>query len=108
MSPEDRHVSDALGDIAESLSAFGDDGNTLVGVTDGLLAVAKSIAIASKVLGLNDAATPMGAIEVLSAEIKHGSERIADAIENLAQAIGGILGSRAREYGPDDFVGGDR
>lgn len=38
-------------------------------------------------LGNNDAATQMGAIENHAKEIREGSERIASAIDNLADAI---------------------
>lgn len=38
-------------------------------------------------LGTGDAATPMGAIELLANEIKEGSARIAEALEAIAQAI---------------------
>lgn len=45
------------------------------------------LAYSVKTLGLNDAATHMGAIEVLSMEVKEGTTRIAEAINNLAEAI---------------------
>lgn len=40
-----------------------------------------------KYLGTGNATTSMGAIEVLAKEVKEGSERIADAINNLADAV---------------------
>lgn len=46
-----------------------------------------SIARALNHLGLNDAATRMGAIEVLAKEIKEGSEQIASALHSIASAI---------------------
>lgn len=45
------------------------------------------IASALRALGTGDAATSMGAVELLAMEIKNGSERIAGAIETLAEAI---------------------
>jgi hypothetical protein len=38
-------------------------------------------------LGTNDAATSMGAVELLAKEVKEGTERIAIAIAQLADAI---------------------
>jgi hypothetical protein len=38
-------------------------------------------------LGLSNASTRMGALEVLSLEIKNGSERIAEALNSIAIAI---------------------
>jgi hypothetical protein len=45
------------------------------------------IAMALRFLGMGDAATTMGAIELLSREIKEGSERIADRLNRIAEAI---------------------
>lgn len=54
-----------------------------------------SIANAIRKVGVGDAATPMGAIELLAMETKESGasissalERIADALENVAEAIG--------------------
>lgn len=47
----------------------------------------KDVAVALRVLGLNDAATSMGALELLSKEIKEGSERIAEGLNSIASAI---------------------
>jgi hypothetical protein len=55
-----------------------------------LLYVAETIhelAISIKKLGLSDASTPMGAIEVLSSEIKEGAERLASSLSDIAGAI---------------------
>ena len=57
-------------------------------VVDVIAGAGLNIARAIKRLGTNDAGTNMGAIEVLSNEIKEGSERIANALESVAQAIG--------------------
>lgn len=58
---------------------------------DGLAEIAESIsAVARSIdrLGLADAATPMGAIEVLSREVRDGMVSIAGAMESVAEAIG--------------------
>jgi len=46
-----------------------------------------SIAVHLKYLGTGDAATTMGAIEFLAKEVKEGTERIADALTAIADAI---------------------
>jgi hypothetical protein len=59
-------------------------------IVDGLYAIAGAIsdlAHAIHRLGTNDAATPMGAIEVLSVEIKEGTSRVADAIGEVASML---------------------
>jgi hypothetical protein len=38
-------------------------------------------------LGTGNASTPLGAIETLALEIKAGSERIADALSDIASAL---------------------
>lgn len=50
-------------------------------------ALRHEIAGALHSLGLKDAATPMGAIELLSLQIKEGSERIAQGLNEIADAI---------------------
>jgi hypothetical protein len=57
----------------------------LVDVVDRLASVLR---FGFKSLGLNDAATPMGAIEAHAVAIKEGSELIAEAIIHLAEVIG--------------------
>jgi hypothetical protein len=47
---------------------------------------AKSAAYALERLGLGDAATPMGAIELLSKGLNDGASDIADAIRAVAEA----------------------
>jgi hypothetical protein len=44
-------------------------------------------------LGLNDAWTKMGAIEMLAMEVKNGTEAIADGLNNLARAIDDLEGT---------------
>lgn len=63
-----------------------------VNLVDSLLAIARSIDGLSRAihkLGMADAATPMGAIEAHSLEIKQASERISEAISGLADTLGG-------------------
>jgi hypothetical protein len=45
------------------------------------------ISKALRSLGTGDSCTRMGAIELLSKEVKEGSERISEALNNIAQAI---------------------
>ena len=47
----------------------------------------EGVVVALRRLGLNDAATSMGALELLSKEIKEGSERIAEGLNSIASAI---------------------
>lgn len=47
----------------------------------------EAVARALDRLGTGNAATDVGAIELLADAVKHGTERIADAINNLAEAI---------------------
>jgi hypothetical protein len=62
--------------------------STMSDDTDEQIAIAmKMIAAALRSLGTADANTPMGAIEMLSFEIKEGSERIARALHDIAEAI---------------------
>ena len=46
-----------------------------------------SIASALRHLGTADAATPMGALELLSLEVKEGSQRIENGLMAIANAI---------------------
>lgn len=53
-------------------------------IVDGLFAIARGldrVATAIERLGVNDAATPMGAIELVAKEIKDGLRDVGDAIE---------------------------
>ena len=53
-------------------------------VVDGLFAIARSLSRVAKALerlGTNDASTPMGAIELLSLEVKNGFEKLANSQE---------------------------
>lgn len=44
-------------------------------------------------LGLADAGTPMGAIEVLAMEVKAGSERMAEGLQAIAEGLQAIAGA---------------
>ena len=62
---------------------FTEDRGETVNIVDGLLAIAAAIgdlARAVNRLGTADAATPMGAIEILSMEIKDGFSNLASAV----------------------------
>ena len=58
-----------------------------VNVAEAVLAGLQAIATALRYLGLADASTPMGAMEVLSMEIKDGSTRVAEGLHAIADAI---------------------
>ena len=47
----------------------------------------KLIARALRELGTNNAATEMGAIEMLALEVREGSTRIAEGLQAIAEAI---------------------
>lgn len=49
--------------------------------------VASAIRAVGREIGTGDAATSMGGLEIIAMEMKEGSTRIADAINNLAEAI---------------------
>lgn len=52
--------------------------------------VADSIRYAANALGTNQAATPMGAIELMAKESREGSERIAASLSEIATALGEV------------------
>ncbi len=59
-------------------------------VVDGLFAIAEAVhrtADALYKLGLADASTRMGALECLALEVKEGTERLADALGDLAEPV---------------------
>jgi len=49
--------------------------------------IASAIRSAAREIGTGDAATTMGGLEFVGMKIGEGSESIADAINNLAEAI---------------------
>ena len=60
---------------------------------DGQYAIARAlldVAIQLKYLGVGNAATQMGAIEVLAMEVKEGTARMAEAMALIAQEISDI------------------
>ena len=57
------------------------------GDENSVAAALRSIARALHQPGTADASTSKGGLEVLSVEVKEGSERIAVAIQNLADAV---------------------
>ena len=60
---------------------------------DGQYAIARALldlATQLKYLGVGNAATQMGAIELLAMEVKEGTGRIAEALDQVASEIGGI------------------
>jgi hypothetical protein len=61
------------------------DYTSAIEIRNGLMSVADAI----HKLGTGNAATSMGAVEALALEIRHGSERIAEALGFVAAAIEG-------------------
>lgn len=80
------HIATALMDALIS-SNNGDSTFDTVNLVDGLVTGLGRIATALKYLGLADAATPFGAIEALCMEMKESSQRIANGLEAIAEAI---------------------
>jgi len=78
-------------DLALKLRGIGDEmvdrETALIFVGLGLFSVSEAIAQGLAKLGLADAATPMGAMEVLSKEVKEGFERLSQALNGIAGAI---------------------
>lgn len=66
--------------LGQGLFSSDDENKT---ITDAILKVAYQL----KSLGNGDAATPMGAIEVLGAVHKEGMESIASSLSDIADAI---------------------
>jgi hypothetical protein len=85
MAEQDR----IAGALMETLFSSNDGSSTFdpVNLVDGLVAGLGKIARALKDLGLADASTPFGAIEALSLELKESSQRIANGLEAIAEAI---------------------
>jgi|ERR1035437_9874478 uncharacterized protein Yka (UPF0111/DUF47 family) len=86
------NVTEALDKIADSLSDVAGAIRTIDGnptddegrnIVDAMFAVSYQL----KNLGNADAATPMGAIEALGKVIMESNSSIADAINNLADAV---------------------
>jgi hypothetical protein len=85
MAEQDR-IATALMDTLFSSNDAGSTFDT-VNLVDGLVTGLGLIATALKYLGLADAATPFGAIEALCVELKESSQRIANGLEAIAEAI---------------------
>jgi hypothetical protein len=97
-------TSDALHDVLISTETDQYPGEA-VNVVDGLYALARAVTQGAKHLGLQDASTPMGALEALSGSLRdleepingvgtdisdavtHAGNRIATALDGLAAAI---------------------
>lgn len=67
---------------------------------DQVLDAIQGIAHGVHKLGLTDAATSMGAIELLALEVKNGSDSIAGALADVAEAI---RDASRRPEGVDDL-----
>jgi hypothetical protein len=77
-------LQDALTSTNPDLEDRHGEPGTLV---DGVYAGLSRIARALRDLGLADAATPFGAIEALCVELKDSSTRLAEGLNNIADAI---------------------
>lgn len=85
-------MSDTLSDTLSFLLTADDLQNALgspANITDALFVGLTKIAAQLRGLGLADAATPFGAIEALCVEMKKSSQRIADGLHAIADAIEG-------------------
>jgi hypothetical protein len=81
-------LTEALTEVFQSHDeALTDAYGGAVNLVDGLVYGLGRIATALKYLGVGDAATPFGAIEALCMEMKESSQRIADGLEALAEAV---------------------
>ena len=67
----------------------------------GLELIAESLRYAADRLGLNGASTNLGALELVAKETLDGSERIATALDGVAEALENIA-SAIRETRADD------
>lgn len=56
-------------------------------IANELASLASAIAVSARELGVNNANTEMGAIELLAKELREGTIRIADALNNIAREI---------------------
>jgi len=75
-------LSDALvSDVLENPD--GSPANLVDGLSTGLHKIARALTL----LGLADASTPFGALEALGMEMKDSSERIAEGLHAIADAI---------------------
>jgi methyl-accepting chemotaxis protein len=82
-------IADALREtlISPNVTDANSEAANLVDAVDNGSRALWQVGRAIERLGLNEASTSMGAIEVLAKEIKEGSERIASALSELAEAI---------------------
>lgn len=70
-------------EISNRLATFGDEDAGLFAIACGLFAIASAV----RALGTNDAATRMGAIELLAKETSDGCGAIAGALGEAAEAL---------------------
>jgi hypothetical protein len=85
MAEQDR-IATALRDTLLSSDGGGSTFDAM-NLVDGLVSGLGRIARALKDLGLAEASTPFGAIEALCVELKESSQRIANGLEAIAEAI---------------------
>ena len=80
----EKHNNTLLKVLTSELSDDGDEPSNIVDVIYGL---GKNIVYAAKLLGTNDAAEHMGAIELLASETKNAGKEIAESIKYLADTL---------------------
>lgn len=81
-----RGLQDAIRGVGEGSEAETREGDPAQ-IADGLFEVATAIRRAASHLGLNDASTPMGALEALGVSVEKGAGSIAESISELAAAV---------------------
>lgn len=86
MLPSSKGISEAVSSVLLHVLESDQESNgnrEAANVVDGLFAIARGLEMVSKSierLGTADAATPMGAVEMLSKEVRDGLERISASI----------------------------
>ena len=80
----DKHDETLRDVLTSELSDNVDETSNIVDVIYGL---GKNIVYAAKLLGTNDAAEHMGAIELLASETKNAGKEIAESIKYLADTL---------------------
>lgn len=85
---KDAATADAILEVGMSTCEVAQDHMSAANVVDGLYAISRSIReLASSLdrLGVNNADTPMGALELLSLEVRNGATAIVQAIEQAGE-----------------------
>jgi hypothetical protein len=81
-----KEIANALRDVLMSPNVEDSNGE-IANAVDTLNNIAKALWFGVKHLGLNDADSPLGALENLALEVRNGSQCIADGLNAIAHAI---------------------